>query len=55
MFTESEKEEITKHIKNMSFNDVEREMKTLIQIGDSAHAMSARSRIGNNVVDYYRS
>jgi 16S rRNA G966 N2-methylase RsmD len=53
MFTESEKESITKHIKNISFNEVEREMKTLIQIGGTAHAMSARSRIGNNVVDYF--
>ena len=53
MFTESEKESITKHIKNISFNEVEREMKTLIQIGKTAHAMSPRSRIGNNVVDYF--
>ena len=53
MFTESEKEEITKHIKNISMDDVEREMKTIIKIGGSAHAMSARSRIGNNVVDYF--
>jgi 16S rRNA G966 N2-methylase RsmD len=53
MFTELEKETITKHIKNISINDVEREMNTLIKIGATAHAMSARSRIGNNVVDYF--
>jgi 16S rRNA G966 N2-methylase RsmD len=53
MFTESEKESITKYIKNISFEDVEREMKTLIKIGKTAHGMSARSRIGNNVVDYF--
>jgi hypothetical protein len=53
MFTESEKESITKHIKNISIEEVEREMKTLIQIGKSAHGMSPRSRIGNNVVDYF--
>lgn len=53
MFTESEKESITKHIKNISMDEVEREMNTLIKIGKSAHSMSARSRIGNNVVDYF--
>jgi 16S rRNA G966 N2-methylase RsmD len=53
MFTESEKESITKHIKNISIDEVEREMNTLIKIGESAHVMSARSRMGNNVVDYF--
>lgn len=53
MFTETEKESITKHIKNISIDDVEREMKTLIKIGESAHTMSSRSRMGNNIVDYF--
>lgn len=53
MFTESEKESITKHIKNISMDEVEREMNTLIKIGKSAHTMSSRSRMGNNIVDYF--
>lgn len=52
-FTPLEKENISKQIKNISIGDVEKEMVKLIEIGDNAHAMSSRSKIGNNIVDFY--
>jgi 16S rRNA G966 N2-methylase RsmD len=48
-----EKNIIAKQIKNISMEQVEREMNQLIQIGKNAHLESPRSRIGNNVVDYF--
>jgi predicted RNA methylase len=47
------KVEISNKIKNISLVDVEKEMNELIKIGINAHTMSARSRIGNNIVDYF--
>jgi hypothetical protein len=44
---------IANQIKNISIQNVEEEMNQLIQIGHSAHTISPRSRIGNNVVDYF--
>ena len=52
-FTELEKQTISNQIKNILLEDVEREMNQLIQIGKSAHTVSARSRVGNNIVDYF--
>jgi tRNA1(Val) A37 N6-methylase TrmN6 len=52
-YTNKEKTQIAKQIKNISLEDVEDEMKKLIQIGGNASTMSPRSRIGNNVVDYF--
>jgi hypothetical protein len=52
-FTNEEKELISKEIKNISMNQVEREMNQLIDIGSNAYTMSPRCRIGNNVVDYF--
>lgn len=52
-FSEEEKKSISKQIKNIPFETVEREMDKLIEIGHNASTMSARSRIGNNIVDYY--
>ena len=52
-FTLSEKANIAKQIKNISIADVEDEMNQLIQIGKEALHVSSRSRIGNNVVDYF--
>lgn len=52
-YTNEEKTKIAKQIKNISLEDVEDEMKKLIQIGGNASTMSPRSRIGNNVVDYF--
>ena len=51
--TESEKEIISKIIKNISLEDVNKEMKKLIEIGDNALSTSSRCRIGNNIVDYF--
>lgn len=53
MFTINEKTYIASKIKNISINDVEREMDELIKIGNNSHTMSPRCRIGNNVVDYF--
>jgi len=48
-----DKNTIAKQIKNISMEQVEREMNELIKIGDNAHMESARARTGNNVVDYF--
>ena len=47
------KKEISKTIKNIPFQKVIEEMDKLITIGDNAQFQSKRSRIGNNIVDYY--
>ena len=52
-FNEEDKKFIAKQIKNIIMGDVEEEMNKLIQIGKTADTMSSRSRIGNNVVDYF--
>jgi len=48
-----EKINIAKQIKNISIEEVDREMKKLIEIGENALTISPRSRIGNNIVDYF--
>jgi len=48
-----DKKLIANSIKNISIQNVEEEMNQLIEIGHSAHTISPRSRIGNNVVDYF--
>jgi 16S rRNA G966 N2-methylase RsmD len=52
-FTEEEKISISKKIKNIQMIDVENEMIKLINIGDKANMLSERSKIGNNIVDYF--
>lgn len=52
-FTIEEKICIAKKIKDISFEDVEKEMNKLIAIGTNANTISNRSKIGNNIVDYY--
>ena len=49
------KENIAKDIKNISLEMVDREMDKLIQIGSNIglDTVSPRSRVGNNVVDYF--
>lgn len=47
------KTEIANYIKNISHCDVDNDMNQLIDIGNTAHTMSSRSRVGNNVVDYF--
>ena len=52
-FTNEEKVAIASRIKNISLNDVEREMDKLIEIGANAHSVGPRSRTGNNIVDFF--
>jgi len=52
-YTKDEKLKISKHIKNINFEDVEKDMNKLIEIGVKANMISERSKIGNNIVDYF--
>jgi tRNA1(Val) A37 N6-methylase TrmN6 len=52
-FTKEEKREIAKKIKDIKMTDVEEEMNKLIKIGKGAHMISERSKIGNDIVDYF--
>ena len=52
-FTKDEKREISKKIKDIRIEDVEKEMNQLITIGKTANTISERSKIGNNIVDYF--
>lgn len=52
-FLEGEKMDIAKKIKDITIEDVEKEMNKLISIGKNANTISERSKIGNNVVDYF--
>ena len=52
-FTDIEKQTISRQIKNISLETIERDMCQLAKIGNDAHAASSRCRIGNNVVDYF--
>jgi 16S rRNA G966 N2-methylase RsmD len=48
-----DKESIAKQIKPITLEMVDREMNQLINIGTAACNMGPRSRIGNNIVDYF--
>lgn len=52
-YTNEQKLEISTQIKNITLEEIDKEMKDLIKIGKNAGSMSARSRIGNNVVDFF--
>ena len=52
-FTDFEKQTISRQIKNISLETIEREMVQLVEIGVNAHTASPRCRIGNNIVDYF--
>jgi 16S rRNA G966 N2-methylase RsmD len=52
-YSDSEKENISKNIKNISLEIVDEEINKLISIGNDAKNMSARCRTGNNIVDYF--
>lgn len=52
-YTKEEKKEISKKIKDIKMVDVEEEMNKLVKIGNEAHMISKRSKIGNNIVDYF--
>ena len=44
---------IANSIKNINLETVDREMDKLIEIGKNANIIGPRSRIGNNIVDYF--
>lgn len=44
---------IAKQIKNITLQNLEKDMNQLIEIGKDADTVGPRSRIGNNVVDYF--
>lgn len=50
---ELKKTAISRLIKNITPETVDTEMKQLIEIGEKAHMISPRSRIGNNIVDFF--
>jgi len=52
-FSPEEKVEIANQIKNIAKKDIIKEMNKLIEIGENASTISSRSRIGNNIVDYF--
>ena len=52
-YTIGEKKEIAKQIKDITLEDVEEEMNQLIEIGKKADTISERSKIGNDIVDYF--
>ena len=52
-YSKQQKIDIAKTIKNISFEELEQEMNKLIKIGSNADTITERSKIGNNVVDYF--
>lgn len=52
-FTVEEKRCISNNIKPISLDKIKSEMEQLIQIGSTANNISERSKIGNNIVDYF--
>ena len=52
-YTKEEKIAIAKHIKDIKIEDVEEEMNKLIKIGEKAETISERSKVGNDIVDYF--
>ena len=52
-YTKEEKVEIAKKIKDINTEDIEEDMNKLINIGEKAVMISNRSKIGNDVVDYF--
>lgn len=52
-YTKQEKIAIARYIKDIKIEDVEEEMNKLIKIGEKAETISERSKVGNDVVDYF--
>jgi 16S rRNA G966 N2-methylase RsmD len=52
-YSSLEKISIANQIKNISIQNVEKEMLQLIEIGSNADKLSPRCKIGNNIVDYF--
>ena len=53
MLSENNKAHIALKIKNISQDMLDTDMANLLAIGKNAHTLSSRSRIGNNVVDFF--
>lgn len=53
MYSKDEKIDIAKKIKDISVNDLEKDFLKLKAIGINANTISERSKVGNNVVDYF--
>lgn len=53
IFTDEEKVVIASRIKNISINDIESEINKLIEVGSNASTVGPRSRLGNNIVDFF--
>ena len=53
MFSDLEKKNIANQIKNITINDIDLEFNQLTKIGHFANTISSRSKIGNNIVDYF--
>ena len=52
-YTKQEKIAIARYIKDIKIEKVEEEMIKLIKIGEKAETISERSKIGNDIVDYF--
>jgi 16S rRNA G966 N2-methylase RsmD len=52
-FTVAEKRDISKQIKPISLEKIQKEYSELKKIGCAAHLQSDRTRVGNSVVDYF--
>lgn len=52
-FSTEQKNIISKSIKNITIDNVNKEMDELIKIGNNANNISSRVRTGNNIVDYF--
>jgi hypothetical protein len=53
MFSDLEKKNIANQIKNITINDIDLEFNQLTKICHFANTISSRSKIGNNIVDYF--
>ena len=52
-FTKEQKREIAKKIKDIEFQKVDEYVDKLIKIGQNAYMLSERSKLGNDIVDYF--
>jgi hypothetical protein len=52
-FTTEQKREIAHAIKPISLDEVNKEFNELVKIGKNSHSVGPRSRLGNNLVDYF--
>jgi hypothetical protein len=52
-FTKYEKIQIAQKIKHITFENLESDMDKLMAIGNNIDTISERSKVGNNVVDYF--